>query len=100
MTDIVITGIGQVEAGEHWDLSLRELGTAALKKALADANHPKPSALYVANMLSMNLSNQAHLATLIADHANLTGIEAVTIEAAGASGGAAIRQAYLAVKSG
>jgi acetyl-CoA C-acetyltransferase len=37
---------------------------------------------------------------LIADYAGLLGIEAVTVEAAGASGGAALRQGYLAVASG
>jgi len=37
---------------------------------------------------------------LLADYAGLLGIEAVTIEAAGASGGAALRQGYLAVASG
>jgi acetyl-CoA C-acetyltransferase len=46
------------------------------------------------------LSAQTHLGALIADFAGLRGIEAVTIEAAGASGGAAIRQAFLALKSG
>jgi acetyl-CoA C-acetyltransferase len=51
-------------------------------------------------MLAPNLSKQAHLGALLADFAGLTGIEAVTIEAAGASGGAALRQGYLAVKSG
>ena len=51
-------------------------------------------------MLAPNLSNQAHLGVLLADYAGLLGIEAVTIEAAGASGGAALRQGYLAVASG
>jgi acetyl-CoA C-acetyltransferase len=37
---------------------------------------------------------------LVADYAGLIGIEAVTVEAAGASGGAALRQGYLAVASG
>jgi acetyl-CoA C-acetyltransferase len=60
----------------------------------------KPQALFAANMLSLNLSNQAHLGVLIADHAGLTGIEAVTVEAAGASGGAALRQGCLAIASG
>jgi len=50
--------------------------------------------------LAPNLSNQAHLGVLLADYAGLLGIEAVTLEAAGASGGAALRQGYLAVKSG
>jgi acetyl-CoA C-acetyltransferase len=51
-------------------------------------------------MLAPNLSNQAHLGVLLADYAGMLGIEAVTIEAAGASGGAALRQGYLAVASG
>jgi acetyl-CoA C-acetyltransferase len=51
-------------------------------------------------MLAPNLSNQAHLGVLLADYAGLTGIEAVTVEAAGASGGAALRQGYIAVASG
>lgn len=100
MDDIVISGIGQLPAGEHWDVSLRELGSAAVRAAIANAGNPKPQALFVANMLSMNISNQAHLATLIADRADLTGIEAVTVEGSGASGGLAIRQAVMAVRSG
>jgi acetyl-CoA C-acetyltransferase len=100
MTDIVIAGIGQTEVGEHWGISLRELAYQAIKAALADSGGLQPQALFVGNMLAPNLSNQAHLGALLADHAGLTGIEAATVEAAGASGGAALRQGYLAVKSG
>jgi len=100
MTDIVIAGIGQTEVGERWDISLRELAFHAIQAAVKDAGGLKPQALFVGNMLSPNLSNQAHLGALLTDYAGLTGIEAVTVEAAGASGGAALRQGYLAVKSG
>jgi len=100
MTDIVIAGIGQTEVGEHWDIGLRELAFAAIKDALKDSGGLKPQSLFVGNMLAPNLSNQAHLGVLLADYAGLLGIEAVTIEAAGASGGAALRQGYLAVASG
>ncbi|MFZ5878764.1 MAG: beta-ketoacyl synthase N-terminal-like domain-containing protein, partial [Chloroflexota bacterium] len=100
MTDIVIAGIGQTEVGEHWDISLRELAFDAIQAAVKDAGGLRPQALFVGNMLAPNLSNQAHLGALLADYAGLTGIEAVTVEAAGASGGAALRQAYIAVKSG
>jgi acetyl-CoA C-acetyltransferase len=51
-------------------------------------------------MLAPILSGQAHLGALIADFAGMRGIEAYTTEAAGASGGAALRAGYLAVKSG
>ena len=100
MTDVVIAGIGQTEVGEHWDIGLRELAFAAIRDAVNDAGGLKPQSLFVGNMLAPNLSNQAHLGVLLADYAGLLGIEAVTIEAAGASGGAALRQGYLAVASG
>lgn len=100
MKEIVISGIGQTAAGEQWEISLRDLAYQAIKQALDDSGGLKPQALFVGNMLSLNLSNQAHLGGLLADYAGLTGIEAVTLEAAGASGGAALRQGYLAIASG
>jgi len=100
MTEVVIAGIGQTPVGEHWETSLRSLAVAAIRDALKDSGGLKPQALFVGNMLAPNLSNQAHLGALIADYANLTGIEAITTEASGASGGAALRQGYLAVASG
>lgn len=100
MTDVVIAGIGQTEVGEHWDIGLRDLAYAAIHDAIEDAGGLKPQSLFVGNMLAPNLSRQAHVAVLVADFAGLNGIEAVTVEAAGASGGAALRQGYLAVASG
>ena len=98
--NIVIAGIGQTTVGEHWQYSIRELAHFALEAAIKDAGGLRPQALFVGNMLAPNLSKQAHLGALIADFSGLVGIEAVSIEAAGASGGAALRQGYLAVKSG
>jgi len=100
MTDVILAGIGQTEVGEHWGIALRDLAYAAIKEALADSGGLQPQALFVGNMLAPNLSNQAHLGALLADHFGMRGIEAVTVEAAGASGGAALRQGYMAVKSG
>lgn len=100
MTDVVIAGIGQTEVGEHWDIGLRNLAFDAIQAAVRDSGGLRPQSLFVGNMLAPNLSNQAHLGALLADYAGLLGIEAVSIEAAGASGGAALRQGYLAVASG
>lgn len=100
MHEVVIAGIGQTAVGEQWDLSLREMAFYALEAARNDAGGLRPQALYLANMLAPALSHQSHLATLVADFAGLQGIEAFTVEAAGASGGAALRMAYLAVASG
>jgi len=99
MTEVVIAGIGQIPVGEHWNLSLREIALEAILAAQEDAPGLQPQALFVANMLAPQLSRQAHIGALVADFAGLTGIEAVTIEAGGASGGAALRAAYMAVAS-
>src|SRR5918994_1122578 len=100
MAEVVVAGIGQTEVGEHWEIGLRDLAFAAIRDAVRDSGGLKPQSLFVGNMLAPNLSNQAHLGVLLADYAGLLGIEAVTIEAAGASGGAALRQGYLAIASG
>ena len=75
MTNIIIAGIGQTAAGEHWELSLRELAYKAMHAAILESGSLKPQALFVGNMLSLNLSNQAHLGALLADYAGLDGIE-------------------------
>ena len=100
MRDVSIIGIGQVPAGEHWDKPLRILGSEAVLTALVDAHVDCPQALYVGNMLSGQLSRQANLGALIADYAGFRGIEAFKIEAACASGAAAVRAGYMAVSSG
>ncbi len=100
MTDVAIIGIGQTEVKEHWNTSIRHLSWYAIEAALDDAHISKVDAIYVGNMLAGSVSGQNHLGALVADFAGLRGIESVTVEAAGASGGAALRQAVLAVKSG
>jgi acetyl-CoA C-acetyltransferase len=86
--------------GEHWNTSLRELALDAIQAARLDAGGLRPQALYAANMLAPALSGQTHLGALLADFAGLRGIEASSFEAAGASGGVALRQATLAIRSG
>ncbi len=100
MRDVSIIGIGQTPVGEHWETSLRHLAYHAIEAALSDAGIEEIQALYVGNMVAGELSHQAHLGALIADFAGLRGVEAVRVEAAEASGGAAVRQAYIAVASG
>ena len=82
MRDVSIIGIGQVEVGEHWDKSLRELGYYALSAAMRDAKVGHIDSLYVGNMLSGELTGQEHIGAIIADFAGLRGVEAVGIEAA------------------
>ena len=100
MRDVSIIGIGQTPVGEYWDKSIRHLAYEAIAAALQDANLARADALYVGNMLSGEVSGQAHLGALIADFAGLRGIEAIKVEAACASAAAAFRQAYIGVASG
>ena len=100
MRDVAIIGVGQTRVGEHWDVSLRHLALEPLQAAMTDAGVTRADALYVGNMLSGELAGQEHLGALIADFAGLRGIEAFKIEAACASGAAALRMGYLAVAGG
>ncbi len=100
MRDVSIIGIGQTDVGEHWERSLRDLAVDAIIAALKDSHAERVDALYVGNMLSGELTAQEHLATLVADWGGLGGAEAFKVEAADASGAAAVRLAYLSVASG
>jgi acetyl-CoA C-acetyltransferase len=97
---VAIVGIGMVPVVKRAPVSLRDLGARAIHAALADAGLEKVDAVYVGNMLADELSGQKHIATLIASHAGLVGVEAIHTRAATASGAAALRVACLAVASG
>lgn len=100
MRDVVIIGVGQTRVEEHWGRSLRHLAHDAIMAALRDADIEAADALYVGNMLSGKLSEQEHLGALVADFVGLRGIEAMKVEAACASGAAALRVGLFAVASG
>lgn len=99
-SDVYVIGLGQVPVAESWARSLRDLAAEAVRAAITDAGGVEVDALLVGNMLAPALSDQQHLGALIADWAGLRGVEAGTVEAACGSGGAALRQGYLAVRSG
>jgi acetyl-CoA C-acetyltransferase len=104
MRDVAIIGIGDTKFGELWDLSFREMGIQAGLAAVYDANlaGDEIDALYVGNMSAGKFIEQEHIGALIADYSGLARdhIPATRIEAAGASGGLAFRQGYMAVASG
>lgn len=100
MRDVSIIGIGQTPVGEHWDTDLRSLGIEAVRTAMEDGGVKQVDALYVGSAYGATVSSQSQIGPLIADYAGLRGVEAFTIEAGDASGGAALRTGYLAVASG
>jgi len=100
MRQVAILGIGQIKVDEHWDLSLRELGGNAAFAAMQDAGMDKVDALYVGNMLSPLVSGQNQLGTFFSDWIGLWDQESVKVEAACASGAAALRAGLMAVAAG
>jgi len=100
MRQVAILGIGQIKVDEHWELSLRELGGNAAFAAMQDAGMDKVDALYVGNMLSPMVSGQNQLGTFLSDWIGLWDQESVKVEAACASGAAALRAGLMAVSAG
>jgi acetyl-CoA C-acetyltransferase len=100
MRQVAILGIGQTKIDEHWDLSLREIGGNAAFAAIQDASMDKVDALFVGNMLSPLVSGQNQLGTFFSDWIGLWNQESVKVEAACASGAAALRAGLMAVAAG
>jgi len=104
MRDVAIIGVGITKFGELWDASFRDLGIEAGLKAMNDANltGSEVDGMFIGNMSSGRFIDQDHIGALIADYAGMASrnVPAMRIEAAGASGGMAFRQAVMAVASG
>lgn len=104
MYPVYLIGAGATPVAEHFDRSLADLASEALHLALADVGDTidpaRIGALYVANAFGGVLGNQLQLGAALADALGLAGSEACRVEAGGASGGLALRQAVLAVASG
>ncbi len=100
--EVAVIGIGMTKIGEHWETDLRDLMIEAGDLALMDANVDGEDidAIFIGNMSAGLFIGQEHLGALAADYDALTPKPSTRIEAADASGGAAIRMGYLAIKSG
>ncbi len=102
MGDAYIIGLGQTPVSRDSAQSPVNLAVKAINQALdcSGLDRDLIEALYVGNMMSGMLSSQAQLGPIIADHLGLDGVEAYAIDAACASGGTALRLAYLSVCGG
>tara|TARA_B100001105_G_scaffold222863_1_gene191242 strand:+ start:1999 stop:3165 length:1167 start_codon:yes stop_codon:yes gene_type:complete len=104
MREVSIIGIGITKFGELWDKSLRQLGLETGLAAISDAGIKSKDidALYIGNMAAGSTLQQEHVSALMADYCGLTNhnVPATRVEAASASGGLAIRQAYMAIAGG
>lgn len=100
--EVAVIGVGISKFGELWDRSLRSLITEVGIKAVEDAeiNPNKIEALFGGNMSAGQFVKQEHIAALTMDQSALTPKPAMRIESACASGGQALRAAYMSIKSG
>ena len=100
MKNVYIVGSSATAVAEHWERTGTSLAREALGSAIGPLAADRIGALYVANALGAAIGGQAQLGAAIASASGMRGAEAYTIEAGGASGGVALRQAYLAIASG
>ncbi|MDR0778218.1 MAG: thiolase domain-containing protein [Methanomassiliicoccaceae archaeon] len=104
MREVAIIGVGITKFGELWDASFRDLGIEAGLKAMNDANltGSEVDGMFIGNMSSGSFIAQHHISALIADYSGMASqnVPSTRVEAAGASGGVAFRQAVMAVASG
>lgn len=98
---IGVFGVGTTKFGELWNLSMEDIAKQAIDSALQDAAMKMKDidALYVGNMLSGILFNQANLASLISGIYDVS-IPAFRLEGACASGGLALHNAILGIRAG
>ncbi|MFO1532672.1 MAG: thiolase domain-containing protein [Thermoplasmatota archaeon] len=99
-----VIGAAHTRFGEMWDKSYRDLMTEAGLAALQDAGATgdEIDAVFVGTMSAGKLVGQEHIAPLLLDGAGLADrhLPATRVEAAGASGGVAFRQAVQLIRSG
>jgi len=102
MRSVSIIGAATTKFGEMWNQSFRELIAEAGIKALLDSGieGKQIEAIFGGTMASGRFIGQEHIGALMADQLGLNPIASTRTEAACASGGVALRQAFLSVASG
>jgi acetyl-CoA C-acetyltransferase len=83
-----------------WRLSLRQLYVEAARAAIREAGVDHVDSIYVGCMSGGLFVGQEHLGPLMADYLGMRGVPAAHVESACASGGLAVRQAFIEVASG
>lgn len=98
--DIYVSGIGMTNFGDLPESSLKDLLVEASEQAIADAGYPKIDAVFVGNYMSGIAYKQEVLGAIVVNELGLGNVPSAKVEGACASGGIAIRQAYLGILSG
>ena len=100
MREVAIVAAGMSRFGELWESSLRGLLAEAALEALDGAGVDRLDAIYVGCMSGGLFVGQEHLGPILAEQIGLTGVPVTRVESACASGGLALRSAFIEVASG
>jgi len=100
MRDVAIIGTGMMKWGELWEKSLRDLAVEAALLCFEDAGTDRIDAMTVGSMSSGLFNGQEHLASLVPDYLGRPLTPSIRVESACASGGLAVRTAFVEVASG
>jgi acetyl-CoA C-acetyltransferase len=100
MRDVAIVGVGMIPWGELWEKPIRQIFVEAALKAIDDAGLDHVESMYIGSMTPGLFVGQEHLASVMSDYLGAGNIPAVRVESACASGGVAVRTAYIDVASG
>lgn len=100
MRDVAIIGIGMMKWGELWEKSIRDLAVEASLNCLSDAGTNRVDTISIGCMSGGIFNGQEHLASMIPDYLGFKNTPAMRVESACASGGLAVRTAFLEVASG
>lgn len=100
MREVAIIGVGMMKWGELWKKSLRDIFVEAALNAINDAGVSKVDSMYVGCMSGGLFVGQEHLASILTDYLGQKNIPAARVESACASGGLAVKTAFLEVASG
>ena len=100
--EALIAGVGSTPFGKREGEDIVSLAVAAARGALDDSGIPadRVQAVYLGNFIGERLAAQGSLAPVVAGRLGLTGVPSTKVEGACASGGLALRHAYLPVALG
>jgi acetyl-CoA C-acetyltransferase len=98
--EVAVIGIGMTKWGELWEKSLRDIAVEAALKCLDDAGVDKVDFITIGSMSSGLFNGQEHLAGVIPDYLGQRLVPAIRVESACASGGLAVKTAYMEVALG
>jgi acetyl-CoA C-acetyltransferase len=100
MRSVAIVGIGHSRFGRRSDVSVAELSFESIREAVQDAGIDKKEIKNVTVGSAGGWYEESLPAVLVNEYAGLRSVGTMRVEAACASGSAAVRSAYLSIASG